>query len=192
MSTASVIIAAIFADNFLLTRLFGLESCFSSSEKRSSALEYGGLLTLVTVIAGTLSVLLNKLVFTALHIEYMVTFASALITLSVICACHLLSKRISGKMYMCYTKNMPIISTNCVVIAAARLCTENSFSMAVSVLYLLAAGVGYTLALIIFGAVQERIETSCSPLPAFRGLPILLLCAAIAAMAFSGFVGVGA
>ncbi len=193
MSTAAIIIAAIFADNLLLSRLFGIESFFSSSEKRSSSLVYGGLVTLVTVIAGTVTVVLNRYVFTPLGIEYMSTFATAMVILAVICGLHLLSKRISEKLYVSFTVNMPMISTNCVVMGAARMCTEYSLPIGQSALFLLAAGVGFTLSLLIFSSVQERLENvSMRAVPSFRGLPILLLSAAFAAMAFAGFCGVGA
>ena len=185
MSTASVIIAAIFADNFLLARLFGIETFFSTSEKRSSSLVYGGMVTLVTVAAGILSVLINKYVFTPLGMEYISTFATALLILAVICALHIASKKISESFYLAYTKNMPLISTNCVVIGAARLCAEKALGVGASVLYLLAAGVGFTLSLLIFSAVQEKFEN-------VSAVPILLLAAAFAAMAFTGFTGVGA
>ena len=57
MNTVWVILAAIFADNFLLSRFFGIESFFSASEKKSTSLWYGALVTAVAVFAGTVAVL---------------------------------------------------------------------------------------------------------------------------------------
>lgn len=191
MNTVWVILAAIFADNFLLARFFGIESFFSASEKKSTSLLYGALVTAVTVSAGTVAVVLNKFVFAPLNIEYMSTFVTALVIFSVICALHILSKKVSEKAYKRMSESVPLLSTNCVVMGAVRLCAENSLSMGNSVLFLLAAGVGFTVALLIFSAVQERLE-NVSCVPSFKGLPILLLSAAFAAMAFAGFAGLGA
>lgn len=190
MNTAAIILAAILADNLLLARLFGIESLFASNNRKTHTLIYGAVVTGVTVVAGGICVIVNNLVFAPLGIGYMSTYISAIITVSVICAMHIASQKLSEKLFGGMTKIMPLISTNCVVIGAVYFCTEKGLSLGGSFLYLLASGVGYTVALLIMSAVRERLETAEPPAP-FKGLPVTLLALAFAAMAFAGFTGVG-
>ena len=191
MSTAFVILAAMLADNFLLSKFFGIETFFASSERKSASLSYGIQVIFVTTVAGSVSVLINKYVFVPLAIEFMSTFVTALVIIATVCAMCIVSKKISEKAYREVTKAVPLISTNCVVMGAVRLCTDSGLSVGASVLYLLAAGVGFAISLGLFSSVQERLE-NVSCVPCFKGLPILLLSAAFAAMAFAGFTGLGA
>ena len=188
MQALLVIIAALLADNFLLSRLFGVESFLTASEKPSSAALYGGLVTGVTVVAGGLSIALYKLVFAPLKINYMLTFSSVIIITAVICLFQLFSSKVLVKFSKSIEATLPMVSGNCVVLGAILLAVENELSFGVSLLFLLAAGIGFTFVIMIFSSVQIKMEMA-APAESFKGLPILLITAAIAAMAFSGFYG---
>lgn len=188
MEALLVLFGALLADNLLLSRLFGIESFFTTSEKASKAAAYGATVTAVTVLSGALSLAVYELVLAKLHITFMATFVSVLIICAVVCGINLLSRTVSAKFHSFYTGNLPMITTNCVVLGSIMICIENGISYAVSMLYLLGAGVGFTFALFVFSSVRERLDLSDPP-RSFRGLPILLLSACFAAMAFSGFFG---
>lgn len=191
MNALLIIIAALFADNVILCRFFGIETFFTTSVKKSGAALYGGIVTFVTVISGTLSVLLWKYVLVPLNTPWLLnlmTFAAALLTIAVICGAHLITKKISEALYLSFTEHMPMISTNCIVIGCVNICIEKSYSAGESILYFAAAGAGLTVALLVFDALGERLRESAPP-RVVKGLPILLLTAAFAAMALAGFVG---
>jgi len=188
MQALLVIIVALLADNFLLSRLFGVESFLTASEKPSSAALYGGLVTGVTVVAGGLSIALYKLVFAPLKINYMLTFSSVIIITAVICLFQLFSSKVLVKFSKSIEATLPMVSGNCVVLGAILLAVENELSFGVSLLFLLAAGIGFTFVIMIFSSVQIKMEMA-APAESFKGIPILLITAAIAAMAFSGFYG---
>ncbi|MBE6587211.1 MAG: hypothetical protein E7647_02205 [Ruminococcaceae bacterium] len=188
MEAILVVLAAILADNLLLSRLFGIESFFTATEKPSGAALYGGLVTCVTVVAGSAVLALYKFVLAPLKITHFVTFLSVAVITCVICAIQLISSKVLGKAGNAVESALPVVSSNCVVIGSILLCIENGFSFPISVLFLLAAGVGFTLVMLVFSSVQMRLENS-DMADSFRGIPILLISCALAAMAFSGFYG---
>ncbi len=188
MEAIIFVIGAILVDNLLLSKLFGLESFFTASEKPANAAFYGGIVTGVTVISGTFILCLYNFVFEPLKITFLTTFTSVIVITAVVCAVQIIASKISKVVNAAVEAALPMVTSNCVVLGSVLLCIENDLSFGMSVLFLLAAGVGFTLAMLIFSCVQKRIEVS-STSDSFRGIPILLISAALAAMAFSGFFG---
>ena len=188
MQALLVVLAALLADNFLLSKLFGVESFFTASEKPSQAALYGGLVTGVTVIGGGLSIALYKLVYLPLNIAYLTTFSTVIIINAVICVIQLFSSRLLKKHINKIEPALPMISGICVVLGAVLIAVHNELNFGLSLLFLLGAGVGFTIVILIFSSVQIKMEKA-APSESFRGIPILLITAALAAMAFSGFYG---
>ena len=188
MQAILVIIAALLVDNFLLSKLFGIETFFTASDKPSNAVLYGGLVTGITVIAGGATLALYKLVYLPLSITYLTTFSAVVIITALICAVQLFSSKVIKKYNATIEAALPMVSGNCVVLGAVLLAIENDLAFGTGLLFLLAAGIGFTFVLLIFCSVQMRMEIA-TPAESFRGVPILLIVAAIAAMAFSGFYG---
>lgn len=188
MEAIIVVLGAILADNLLLSKLFGIESFFTATEKPANAALYGGIVTGVTVISGTAVLALYRFVFEPLKITYLTTFTAVIIITAVICAIQLISSKISHSAHAEVEAILPVITSNCIVLGSVLLCIESSLSFGMSMLYLLAAGVGFTFAMLVFSSVQKKLENS-DMAHNFRGIPILLISAALAAMAFSGFYG---
>ncbi|MBE6714224.1 MAG: hypothetical protein E7575_02915 [Ruminococcaceae bacterium] len=189
MESILIVISALLVDNFLLTKLFGIESIFVASEKPSHAALYGGLVTGITVVSGTLILALYNGILVKTEMTSVVTFASVIIINTLICAVQLLSARVSKKAHSAVEATLPMVSGNCVILGAVLLCIEQSLSFGMSVLFLLSAGIGFTFTLFVFCSVQKRLENTL-PAESFRGIPILLVSAGLAAMAFSGFYGI--
>lgn len=188
MEAILIVLAAILADNLLLSKLFGVESFFTATEKPAHAALYGGLVTGVTVFAGTIILALYKFVFQPLNITFMTTFSAVIIITAVICAIQLISSRVSKSSNNTVEAALPIVSSNCIVLGAVLICVRHRFDFGISVLFLLAAGIGFTITMLVFSSVQKKLENS-DMAESFRGIPILLISAALAAMAFSGFYG---
>jgi len=83
---------------------------------------------------------------------------------------------------------LPLITTNCAVLGAALVNIEEGYDLVKSIAFGFSAAIGFTMAIVIFAGVRERIRFA-NPPKAFRGFPILLIAASLAAMAFSGFAG---
>ncbi len=188
MGSMIIVFSALLADNLFFSRLFGVESFFVPSRKLSDAAAYGGIVTFVTVLSGAVSLALYNFVFSPLKLGAIMTFMSVLIISAVVCGVNFAIGKASGGNRAKFSASLPMITTNCVVLGSIMLAVENSLSYGMSVLYLLLAGVGFTLAMLVFSSVRERLELA-EPPESFKGLPILLLSASFAAMAFAGFFG---
>ena len=84
---------------------------------------------------------------------------------------------------------LPLITTNCAVLGVTVLNIDNGYNFLQSIVNALGAGLGFTLALILFSGVRQKMENTDIP-KAFKGLPITLIAAAILAVSFVGFSGV--
>ncbi len=84
---------------------------------------------------------------------------------------------------------LPLITTNCAVLGAAITNIDNGYSFIGSVVYGVAAGIGYTLAIVIFASIRERLDATAKCPKCFEGFPIQLISAALLAMSFMGFSG---
>lgn len=191
MEAILILICAILCDNLLLTKLFGVESFFTATEKPSGAALYGGLVTGVTVISGSAVFGLSKLYAFMLNtkdVKLFTTFTSVIVISAIICAFQLVSSKISKRAHSAVEATIPLISSNCIVLGAVLTCIRNGLSFGMSLVYLLAAGIGFTFVMLVFSGVQKRLESS-NVAECFRGIPILLISCALAAMAFSGFFG---
>ena len=87
MEAILIVLAAILADNLLLSRLFGVESFFTATEKPNGAALYGGLVTAVTVLSGSFILALYNFVLVPLKVTHFITFLSVLIITCIICLC---------------------------------------------------------------------------------------------------------
>ena len=83
---------------------------------------------------------------------------------------------------------LPLITTNCAVLGAALINIKEGYSFLEAVVFGCSAGLGFTLAIVIFAGVRQKM-TFCNPPRAFRGFPLTLVAAGLAAMAFAGFSG---
>ena len=84
---------------------------------------------------------------------------------------------------------LPLITTNCAVLGAAKTNISNGYSFIGSLVYGVAAGVGYTLAIVLFASIRERLDATSKCPKCFEGFPISLVAAALLAMSFMGFSG---
>jgi len=189
MEALVILITALLADNLLLTRLFGVESLFTATQKPSGAALYGGLVTLVTVTAGTVVLLINNFVLVPLKITFFRTFVSVIVITLIICVIQLISSSVLRKLNAQIESALPLISGNCVVLGSILLSIESSLPFGMSLLYLLFAGIGFSIVMLVFSSIMMKIEVSELP-ECIKGVPVILISCALVAMAFSGFFGI--
>lgn len=189
MEVFFLMFSAMLCDNFVLTKLFGIESLFANSSKPSTALINGISVWLLTLFSGAVSYALYSFVLIPLGIGYFAIIISVL----VISACTVLAGKlgsaVSAKLGRRVAAHMPMVTTNCVVLGSVMLACEKSLSYGKAVALFFAAGLGFAIAISVFASVREKMEFSECP-ACFRGIPILLVAAALCALAFSGFAGV--
>ena len=121
-------------------------------------------------------------------LAYLQTIAFILVIAALVQFVETVLKKFMPALYKALGIYLPLITTNCAVLGAALLNMERNYTLVQATVFGFAAAVGFTLALILFSGVRERMETSDIPI-AFQGLPITLIAAALVSVAFVGFSG---
>jgi electron transport complex protein RnfA len=185
---ALILVGAVFVNNFVLARFLGLCPFLGVSKKVETALGMGMAVTFVMVAATACSWLLQYLVLTPFHLEYLQTIVFILVIATLVQMVEMIVKKSSPVLYQSLGIFLPLITTNCAVLGLAVLSVQQDYSFLQSVVFAFGAAVGFTLALVLFAGLRERL-TLC-PVPAwFRGTPIALVTAGLLALAFMGFAG---
>lgn len=187
MEYVLILIAAILTDNFVFTKFLGIEQAFLTSEKPLNAIRGGGLVTGVSLVAGGLTYLLYSFVLRTLNIAFLTLPIGVLIVVAAVAVLEVISAK-NDALEETLRCHFPMITTNGVIMGAVFLAIENDLSIGASLLLFLGAGIGYTLAALVFASIRERLRQSNPPAP-FAGIPIMIAAAALAVMAFSGFAG---
>ncbi len=183
-----IIIGSIFVNNIVLSRFLGICPFLGVSGKVETSLGMGGAVTFVMAIASAVAYLIQYYVLVPLGIEYMQTISFILVIASLVQMVEIILKKVSPSLYQALGVFLPLITTNCAVLGVAMLLVQNNYNLLESVVFAIANAIGFTLALVLFAGLRERLELSNVP-AAMKGVPIALITASILAMAFMGFAG---
>lgn len=183
-----IIISAIFVNNIVLSQFLGICPFLGVSNKVVTSLGMGGAVTFVITIASIVAFVLQYYVLVPLGIEYMQTIVFILVIAALVQMVEIMLKKLSPSLYQALGIFLPLITTNCAVLGVAILLVQKEFTLLESVVFAIATAVGFTIALVLFAGLRERIELSNVP-KALKGIPIALITAGILAMAFMGFSG---
>ena len=184
----SLAITAILIENFIFVKFLGCCPFLGVSKKMDTALGMGLAIIFVMTVASAVTYVVNEYILVKLNIEYMQTVAFILVIASLVQFVEMLLMKMMPALYQALGIFLPLITTNCAVLGVALLNITNKLSFLGSVIYGFSAGVGFTLAIVLFASVRERLELSECP-KSFEGFPIALISASLLAMAFMGFQG---
>lgn len=183
-----IAISAILVENFVLSKFLGICPFLGVSKKSSTALGMGGAVIFVMTLSSATTWAVNEYLLKPYDLSYLQTIAFILVIAALVQFVETVLKKLVPALYKALGIYLPLITTNCAVLGSALLNMERSYSFLQAVVFGLAAAVGFTLALILFSGVRERMETNDIPV-AFQGLPITLIAAALVSVAFIGFSG---
>ena len=184
----SLALGAILLENFVLVKFLGCCPFLGVSKKTETALGMGLAVMFVMTVASAVTNLVNKYVLLTFDLEYMQTVAFILIIASLVQFVEMFLMKSMPSLYQALGIYLPLITTNCAVLGVALLNVQKNLNFIGSVVYGFSAAVGFTLAIVLFASVRERLEFSECP-PSFEGFPIALISASLLAMAFMGFQG---
>ena len=185
----SLAIAAILVNNYILVQFLGCCSFFGVSKKTETAVGMGMAVIFVMALASAVSWAVWYFILLPLGLEYMQTIAFILVIATLVQFVEMFMKKSMPALYQALGIFLPLITTNCAVLGAAITNIDNGYSFIGSVVYGVAAGIGYTLAIVIFASIRERLDATANPPRCFDGFPIQLVAAALLAMSFMGFSG---
>lgn len=183
-----IMLAAILTENFIFSKFYGICPFLGVSDKPSTALGMGMSVTFVMTLASAATYLVYYYVLTPLGLEYLKTVAFILVIAALVQFIEMFLRRYVASLYSALGIYLPLITTNCAVLGAALTNIQNGYTFVESIIFGFSAAIGFTLAILIFAGVRERMKF-CDPPKAFKGFPLILLAAGLLAMAFSGFSG---
>ena len=156
--------AAIITENFVFSRFLGICPFLGVSEKPSTALGMGFAVMFVMTVSSALTWLVYEFVLVPSGLEYIKTIAFILIIAALVQIIEMFLKKFIPALYQALGIYLPLITTNCAVLGAALLNVQNGYSFVESVVFGLSAAIGFTVALLIFAGVRERICAKFSAL----------------------------
>ncbi len=184
----SLALTAILAENFVLVKFLGICPFLGVSKKTDTALGMGMAVVFVMGLSSMVTWLVNEFLLIPLGLEYMQTVAFILVIAALVQFVELFLKKFVPALYTALGIYLPLITTNCAVLGAALLNVQNGYTFIQSIAFGVFSGLGFTLAIVLFASVRERLEFSKFP-KCFEGFPQALITAGLIAMAFMGFSG---
>lgn len=184
----TIMFAAVLTENFIFSRFYGVCPFLGVSDKPSTALGMGMAVTFVMTMSSAATWTVYRLFLEPYDLEYLKTIAFILVIASLVQFIEMFLKKFVPTLYGALGIYLPLITTNCAVLGSALVNIEEGYGFLESVAFGFSAAVGFTMAIVVFAGVRERLRFADPP-KAFRGFPILLIAASLVAMAFSGFSG---
>ncbi|MCP3669085.1 MAG: electron transport complex subunit RsxA [Gammaproteobacteria bacterium] len=185
---ALIMISTILVNNFVLVKFLGLCPFMGVSGKVDTAIGMSLATSFVLTLSSVISYLTNEYMLAPLGLEYLRTIAFILIIAVVVQFTEMVMHKTSPVLYQLLGIFLPLITTNCAVLGVALLNIQEKHNFIESALYGFGAAVGFSLVLVLFAAMRERINVSDVPRP-FKGSSIGLITAGLMSMAFMGFAG---
>jgi len=185
---ALILISTVLVNNFVLTQFLGLCPFMGVSRSLESAIGMGLATTFVLTLASALSFIINHWLLEPMQAPYLRTISFILIIAVVVQFTELMIRRKSPMLHRMLGLYLPLITTNCAVLGVALLSARQHHSLIEAVIFGFGAALGFTLILLLFSLLRQRLEHNNVPKP-FRGSAIGLITAGIMSLAFLGFSG---
>lgn len=183
-----LLFTTIFVNNLVLSRFLGLCPFMGVSRKVETAMGMGMATAFVLTLSSILSYLANEFILQPFELEYLKTVTFILLIAVVVQATEMIVHKTSPLLYNVLGIYLPLITTNCAVLGVALLNMQEGNDFIKSALYGFGGAAGFTLVMILFSTIRERLELADVPL-SFRGAPIALITAGFMSVAFMGFTG---
>lgn len=185
---ALILISTVLVNNFVLVKFLGLCPFMGVSKKLETATGMALATTFVLTLSSVCSYLTNEYLLAPLGLEYLRTITFILVIAVVVQFTEMVVHKTSPVLYQVLGIFLPLITTNCAVLGVALLNVQQDFGFIASALYGFGAAAGFSMVLILFAAMRERITVADVPTP-FRGPAIALITAGLMSLAFMGFSG---
>lgn len=187
MNLVLLFISAALVNNIILTRFLGICPFLGVSRSKSSAIGMSIAVVFVMTMAGVITWFLNQLLI-ILGVEFLKTIVFILVVAVLVQFVEFFIKKSSPALYEALGIYLPLITTNCAILGVALLNVQTNYNFIETLVNSFASGLGFSLALIIFSSIREKMELNNVP-KAFQGTALALVTAGLLSMAFMGFSG---
>lgn len=185
---ALILVSTVLVNNFVLVKFLGLCPFMGASRKVETAAGMALATAFVLTLSSVTSYLVNEYLLAPLGLEYLRTIAFILVIAAVVQFTEMVVHKTSPVLYNVLGIFLPLITTNCAVLGVALLNIQEMHGFMESVLYGLGAAMGFSMVLVLFASLRERIGAADVPKP-FKGNPIALITAGLMSLGFMGFIG---
>lgn len=183
-----IILGAVLVNNVVFVRILGLCPFMGVSKKLETALGMGAATTFVLTMACGASYLIDRWLLIPNQLEYLRTLSFIVTIAAIVQLTELVIQKTSPVLHQVLGIYLPLITTNCAVLGIPLLNVSMRHNFLESLLFGFGSAMGFTLALILFAGIRERLEAADVPVH-FRGTAIAMITAGLMSLAFMGFAG---
>ena len=186
-SLGSIFINACLVNNFVLAYFLGIFPFLGVSAKRGTALRMGGAVTFVMLVSSMAAYGIHSLL-AIVDAPYLQLIAFIAVIASTVQVVEMFIKKVSPALFRSLGIFLPLITTNCAILAVALFQTNKGYGFVQSIVFAIGAGVGFTLALVLMAGVREKLELTQTP-EIVKGTALTLVLAGLLSICFMGFAG---
>ncbi|MEW5729535.1 MAG: electron transport complex subunit RsxA [Pseudomonadota bacterium] len=186
-----LLIGTALVNNVVLVKFLGLCPFMGTSNKVDTAIGMGMATTFVMTLSSVLAWGIEAFLLLPLDLGFLRTITFILVIAAVVQFTEMVVRKISPALYQTLGVYLPLITTNCAILGVALLNVQEGHSFVQSLLYGFGSAAGFTLILVIFAGLRERVALAEVP-AAFEGAPIGFIVAGLLSLAFMGFAGISA
>ena len=183
-----LIVGAVLVNNVVLVRILGLCPFMGVSKKLETALGMGAATTFVLTVATGASYVIDHFLLIPFELDYLRTISFIVTIAAIVQLTEMVIQKTSPVLHQVLGIYLPLITTNCAVLGVPLLNVANKSNFVESLLFGAANAIGFSLVLVLFAGIRERIDGADIPAP-FRGVAIALVTAGLMSLAFMGFAG---
>ena len=184
----AILFTMVFTENYVLVQFLAICPFLGVSKNLKSSLGMSGAVIFVMTIASAVTWVVYRYLMVPMNIEYLSTIIFILVIAALVQFVEIVLKKFIKTLYKALGIYLPLITTNCAVLAVTLLNIQNDYTFAESCVDGFSAGVGFGLALVLFCGVRKALERAKPP-KCFECLPITLVAAALTSLTFMGFTG---
>ena len=184
----TILIGSLLVNNYVMNKFLGICPFLGVSKKMDTAFGMGMAVTFVMTLASLVTWVVEHFLLIPLDLMYMRTIAFILVIAVLVQCVEMALKKLSFSLYQALGVYLPLITTNCAVLGVAVLNSDTGYGLLESVFSGCCAALGFTLAMVLFAGIRERLAISKMP-KWMDGFPGALITAGLMALAFQGFSG---
>ncbi|WP_018719296.1 electron transport complex subunit RsxA [Arhodomonas aquaeolei] len=185
---ALILVSTVLVNNFVLVKFLGLCPFMGVSRSLDAAIGMALATTFVLTLSSVASYLVGTYLLAPLGLGYLRIIAFILVIAAVVQFTEMVVRHTSPVLHQVLGIFLPLITTNCAVLGVALLNVQQAHDLVASALYGFGAAMGFSLVLVLFAGLRERLDGADVPAP-FRGGAIALVTAGLMSLAFMGFSG---
>jgi electron transport complex protein RnfA len=189
MDLLAIIFVAILANNIVLNQFLGICPYLGVSKRIETSMGMGMAVIFVMTLAAIVTWVIYALLLEPFDLTYLRTIAFILVIAALVQFVEIVLKKTNPTLFRALGIYLPLITTNCTILGVALLNVQADHSIIQTIIYSIATGIGFTLALVIMAGIRERLELANVP-GLLRGAAVTLVSAGILSLAFMGFIGI--